>query len=40
MDVAELGYVGEHLVGAGAGNRAGGRKGVADQNDAALAMAG
>ena len=40
MDVAELGYVGEYLVSAGAGNRAGGRKGVTDQNDARLAMAG
>src|SRR4029450_13531421 len=40
MDVAELGDVGEHLVGAGTGNRAGGRKGVADQNEAGLAIAG
>src|SRR3954463_13863533 len=40
MDVAELGDVGEHLVGAGAGNRAGVRKGVADQDDAGLAMTG
>ena len=40
MDVAELGDVGEHLVGAGAGNRAGRRKGVADQDDAGLAIAG
>ena len=40
MDVAELGDVGEHLVGAGTGNRAGVRKGVADQDDAGLAIAG
>ena len=40
MEVAELGYVGEHLVGAGAGNRTGVRKGVANQNDAGLAIAG
>ena len=40
MDVAELGDVGEHLVGAGAGDRAGGRKRVADQDDAGLAIAG
>ena len=39
MDVAELLDVGEHLVGAGAGDRAGGRKGVADQDDAGLAIA-
>jgi len=40
MDVAEPGDVGEHLVGTGAGHRAGVRKGIADQNDARLAMAG
>ena len=40
MDVAELGDVGEHLVGAGTGNGAGVRKGVADQDDAGLALAG
>ena len=39
MDVAEPLDVGEHLVGAGSGDRAGGLEGVADQNDAGLAMA-
>ena len=38
MDVAEPLDVGEDLVGAGAGDRAGGLEGVADQDDAGLAM--
>ena len=39
MDVAEPLDVGEHLVGAGSGDRAGGLEGVADQHDTGLAMA-
>ena len=39
MDVAEPLDVGEHLVGAGAGDGAGGLEGVADQHDAGLEMA-
>ena len=33
MDIAEPFDVGEHLVGPGTGDRAGGLKGVADQDD-------
>lgn len=34
MDIAELGNVREHLVGAGTGDGAGDREGIADQDDA------
>jgi len=40
MDVAELRDVGEHLVGPGAGDRAGDRKRIADQDDAGPAIIG
>src|SRR6266567_2882615 len=40
MDIAEPLDVGEHLVGTGPGDGAGGCKGVAGQNDAGAAMTG
>ena len=40
MHIAESLDVGEHLVGSGPGHRAGGLEGVADQNDAGLAIMG